>query len=65
MLNALLDGYADEGIKAIEGKDALKANTIVPFGRPLEIAKKTFGGPQKYNAAISELEAELYSDKQG
>ncbi len=65
VLNALLDGYADEGIKAIEGKDALKANIIVPFGRPLEIAKKTFGSPQKYNAAISELEAELYSDKLG
>ena len=63
VLNALLDGYADEGVKAIEGKDALKANTIVPFGRPLEIAKKVFGSPQKYNKAISELEAELYSDK--
>jgi len=63
VLNALLDGYADEGVKAIEGKDALKANTIVPFGRPLEIAKKAFGGPQKYNEAISKLEAELYSDK--
>lgn len=47
VLNALLDGYADEGIKAIEGKDALKANTIVPFGRPLEIAKKNFWRPTK------------------
>ena len=61
----MLDGYADEGVKAIEGKDALKANTIVPFGRPLEIAKKAFGGPKKYNAAITELETELYSDKTG
>ncbi len=63
VLNALLDGYADEVVKAIEGKDALKANTIVPFGRPLEIAKKAFGGPRKYNTAISELEAALYSEK--
>ncbi len=63
VLNALLDGYADEGVKAIEGKDALKANTIIPFGRPLEIAKKAFGGPQKYNAAISELETALYAEK--
>jgi len=65
VLNALLDGYADEGVKAIEGKDALKANIIIPFGRPLEIAKKAFGGAQHYNDAISELEAELYSDKVG
>jgi type I restriction enzyme R subunit len=65
VLNALLDGYADEGVKAIEGKDALKANIIIPFGRPLEIAKKAFGGAQKYNAAISELEAVLYADKVG
>jgi type I restriction enzyme R subunit len=60
VLNALLDGYADDGVQAIEGKDALKANAIIPFGRPLEIAKKAFGGPKKYNAAISELEQKLY-----
>ena len=63
VLNALLDGYADEGVKAIEGKDALKANTIVPFGRPLEIAKKAFGGPYEYNEAISALETALYAEK--
>ena len=63
VLNALLDGYADEGVKAIEGKDALKANTIIPFGRPLEIAKKAFGGPQKYNIAITLLENRLYQNK--
>jgi type I restriction enzyme R subunit len=60
VLNALLDGYADDGVKAIEGKDALKANTIVNFGRPLEIAKKAFGGAEKYNSAITELEEFLY-----
>ncbi|EDQ02234.1 EcoAI/FtnUII family type I restriction enzme subunit R [Shewanella benthica] len=60
VLNALLDAYADEGVQAIEGKDALKANTIVAFGRPLEIAKKAFGGAKQYNAAISELEHLLY-----
>jgi type I restriction enzyme R subunit len=60
VLNALLDGYADDGVKAIEGKDALKANTIVDFGRPLEIAKKAFGGADKYNSAITELEEFLY-----
>jgi len=60
VLNALLDGYADDGVKAIEGKDALKANTIVDFGRPLEIAKKAFGGADKYNNAITELEELLY-----
>ncbi len=63
VLNALLDSYADEGVKAIEGKDALKANTIIPFGRPLEIAKKAFGSPQKYNAAITVLENKLYQNE--
>ncbi len=63
VLNALLDAYADEGVKAIEGKDALKANSIIPFGRPLEIAKKAFGGPQKYNTAITELETMLYQNE--
>ncbi len=63
VLNALLDSYADEGVKAIEGKDALKANTIIPFGRPLEIAKKVFGSPQKYNAAITVLENKLYQNE--
>tara|TARA_R110000737_G_scaffold351475_1_gene393847 strand:- start:12544 stop:14982 length:2439 start_codon:yes stop_codon:yes gene_type:complete len=60
VLNALLDGYADDGVKAIEGKDALKANAIVDFGRPLEIAKKAFGGKDEYNDAITELEDLLY-----
>ncbi|NOQ63667.1 MAG: DEAD/DEAH box helicase, partial [Methyloprofundus sp.] len=63
VLNALLDGYADTGVQAIEGKDALKANSIIPFGRPLEIARKSFGGAQKYNAAITELETQLYQNE--
>jgi len=63
VLNALLDGYADEGVNAIEGKDALKANTIIPFGRPLEIAKKAFGGTKAYQKAITELEDVLYQNK--
>ncbi len=63
VLNAILDNYADEGVPAIEGKDALKAATLIPFGRPLEIAKKVFGGTEQYKNAISELEAALYAEK--
>lgn len=64
VLNALLDSYADQGLQALEGKDALKAKTIVPFGRPLEIARKAFGGAQNYKTAINELETHLYETQQ-
>ncbi|CAG20209.1 putative type I restriction enzyme R protein [Photobacterium profundum SS9] len=62
VLNALLDEYADEGVQAIESKDALKAKRIVEIGRPLEIAKKGFGGKQGYIEAVNELELEIYRE---
>ncbi|MDN3651495.1 DEAD/DEAH box helicase family protein [Thalassotalea ponticola] len=60
VLNELLNKYSDEGVAAIESKDALKTGKIVELGRPLEIAKKGFGGKKQYESAIIELEKAIY-----
>ena len=60
VLNELLNKYSDEGVAAIESKDALKTGKVVELGRPLELAKKGFGGAKQYEAAITELEKAIY-----
>ncbi|MBD3587432.1 DEAD/DEAH box helicase family protein [Salinimonas sp. HHU 13199] len=60
VLNELLNKYSDEGVEALESKDALKTGKVVEFGRPIEIAKKGFGGKKEYEAAIAELEKAIY-----
>ena len=60
VLNELLNKYSSEGVEALESKDALKTGKVVEFGRPIEIAKKGFGGPKQYEAAIAELEKAIY-----
>ncbi|MCH7349989.1 DEAD/DEAH box helicase family protein [Aeromonas sp. MR7] len=64
VLTNLLDKYADQGFAEIETKDALKVAPFTELGRPLELAKKGFGGPQKFEQAITELEQEIYSEQQ-
>ena len=59
VLDALLDKYADGGIKSVESLDILKVDPLTAFGTPIEIVK-LFGGKQNYLAAIHELETELY-----
>lgn len=63
VLQELLNKYSDEGVAAIESKDALKTGKIVELGRPLEIAKKGFGGKKQYESAIIELEKAIYDIK--
>jgi len=63
VLNELLNKYSDEGVAAIESKDALKTGKVVELGRPLELAKKGFGGAKQYEAAITELEKAIYEAK--
>ena len=63
VLSTLLDKYADNGIQEIENIHVLKVKPFDQLGRPIEIVKKGFGGKQAYHAAISELEAEIYSSK--
>ncbi|PHI37029.1 DEAD/DEAH box helicase [Pseudoalteromonas sp. GCY] len=60
VLDELLNKYSDEGVAAIESKDALKTGKVVELGRPLELAKKGFGGAKQYEAAITELEKAIY-----
>ncbi|MGH7875899.1 MAG: type I restriction-modification enzyme R subunit C-terminal domain-containing protein, partial [Candidatus Binatia bacterium] len=59
VLNALLDKYADGGIKSVESLDILKVDPLTTFGTPMEIIK-AFGSKAKYLAAIRELEIALY-----
>jgi len=59
VLEALLDKYADEGIIHIEEPKILAINPFSSFGTPMEIIRK-FGGLEKYQQAINELEYQLY-----
>jgi type I restriction enzyme R subunit len=59
VLEALLEKYADEGVASIEETQIL---TIAPFtqiGTPMEIIR-VFGGVDKYQHAVHELEQALY-----
>ena len=59
VLEALLNKYADSGLRSVESLDILKVDPITGFGTPVEILK-LFGGKPGYVAAISELETALY-----
>ncbi|MDZ4254051.1 MAG: DEAD/DEAH box helicase family protein [Sulfuritalea sp.] len=60
VLDALLEKYADGGIKSVESLEILKVDPLTAFGTPVEIVK-LFGGKPNYLAAIRELETALYS----
>ncbi|MEG3192061.1 EcoAI/FtnUII family type I restriction enzme subunit R [Lysobacter sp. D1-1-M9] len=60
VLGALLDKYADEGIAAIEDMKVLRLKPFDGIGTPLEIIKGAFGGKTGYEAALSELEHQIY-----
>ena len=59
VLEALLDKYADGGIKSVESLEILKVDPLTHFGTPIEIVN-LFGGKRNYLAAIRELETALY-----
>lgn len=60
VLSALLDKYADEGVVHIEETQILNINPFTEFGTPIEIIK-IFGGIDKYNEALHELEEAIYA----
>src|SRR5690606_26702387 len=60
VLNALLDKYTDEGITTIESGEVLSIDPLSNFGTPYEIIQ-SFGGKEKYNEAVKELETQLYA----
>ncbi len=59
-MGALLEKYADEGIREIEETKVLQLEEFAKFGSPMKIVKE-FGGKEKYQEAIRELENEIYS----
>ncbi len=61
VLEALLDKYADAGLKSVESLEILKVDPLTQFGTPVEIVL-LFGGKQKYLVAIQELETQLYRE---
>ena len=61
VLEALLDKYADAGLKSVESLEILKVDPLTTFGTPVEIVN-LFGGKQHYLAAIQELETQLYQE---
>ena len=60
VLEALLEKYADEGIETIESPGILKVQPLDKFGTPVEIVR-LFGGTDKYQTALKELESVLYT----
>jgi type I restriction enzyme R subunit len=60
VLEALLDKYADAGIQHIEETQILTIAPFDQFGTPLEIIR-SFGGLDRYQQAVCELEQALYA----
>jgi type I restriction enzyme R subunit len=61
VLEALLEKYADAGLKSVESLEILKVDPLTKFGTPVEIVK-LFGDRNKYLAAIHELETQLFEE---
>ena len=65
VLEALLEKYADEGIRTLENAKVLKLKPFDKIGTPVEIINQIFGGKENYEQAINELEQALFNqDKQ-
>ncbi len=60
VLEALLNKYANEGIKEIEETKVLQLEEFAKFGSPMKIVK-AFGGKEAYQKAVQELENEIYT----
>lgn len=60
VLSALLDKYADEGIGTLESAKVLRLDPFKTMGTPVEIINNIFGGKDRFDNAIQELEQELF-----
>jgi type I restriction enzyme R subunit len=60
VLTALLDKYADEGVSTLESAKVLRLDPFRDMGTPVEIINNIFGGKDKFDGAIQELEQELF-----
>ncbi|MDR5658548.1 DEAD/DEAH box helicase family protein [Serpentinicella sp. ANB-PHB4] len=59
VIEALLDKYANDGIKEIEDTKVLQLKEFAQIGSPMKIVK-AFGGKEAYLKAVKELENEIY-----
>ncbi|MCW0232903.1 MAG: DEAD/DEAH box helicase family protein [Ferrovibrio sp.] len=62
VLEALLDKYADEDFGSLENAKVLQLKPFDEFGTPVEIVKGLFGGRLAYEAAVKDLQTELYRE---
>ena len=60
VLEALLEKYADDGVETIEDAKVLRLKPFSTIGTPLEIIKGAFGGKDAYEAALRDLEDQIY-----
>lgn len=59
VIEALLDKYANDGVKEIEDMKVLQLKEFAKIGSPMKIVK-AFGGKETYQKAVQELENEIY-----
>ncbi|MEH7815830.1 EcoAI/FtnUII family type I restriction enzme subunit R [Bacillus velezensis] len=59
VIEALLDKYANDGIREIEDTKVLQLKEFAQIGSPMKIVK-AFGGKAAYIEAVKELENEIY-----
>ena len=64
VLTALLDKYADEGIGTLESAKVLRVEPFRSMGTPVEIINDIFGGKDRFDTVIQELEQELFKQEQ-
>jgi type I restriction enzyme R subunit len=64
VLNALLDKYADEGIGTLESAKVLRLDPFRAIGTPVEIINNVFGGKDRFDSAVQELEQELFREEE-
>ena len=60
VIEALLEKYANDGIKEIEDTKILELKEFAKIGSPMKIVK-AFGGKEAYQKAVQELENEIYA----
>lgn len=62
VLYALLEKYADDDGVALESGKILHLKPFDQIGTPVEIIRRVFGGKDKYQAAVRELEFQIYAE---
>lgn len=59
VLEILLDKYMNQGITEVEDIKVLSLSDFANYGKPAKIVK-LFGGKEKYEEAVKELEENIY-----